>query len=179
MARCSVVPQETASYRPLFLATGTYGETVRGVVTQEPGWAGYLAQGGPFTRVTGSFTVPPAPSSQRTDVAEWVGIGGYAAADQLIQAGAWETYDPAGGATPDVYAWWELWPSMVAQRVPRPVSEGATLTVTIWQEPSGRWAIEIVDPRWGSPYAAEASYTGAAASAEWIVEPPIDATTGA
>jgi len=179
IARCTVTPQQTAFYRPYFLGLGTYGQIVRGVVTQNPGWAGYVAAGGPFSLVTGTLTVPTIrPSTTRSDVATWVGIGG-TGGDQLIQAGAWETYDPATGQTPDVYAWWEVWPPLPAQRVALPVSEGDTLTVSIWREASERWTIEIVNDTQGLAASAETDYTGAASSAEWIVEAPIDLTTGA
>ncbi|MFZ5855106.1 MAG: G1 family glutamic endopeptidase [Chloroflexota bacterium] len=180
IARCTVSPQQTAFYRPYFPGLGTYGQVVRGVVTQNPGWAGYVAAGGPFSLVTGTFTVPTIrPSTTRSDVATWVGIGGVAGNDQLIQAGAWETYDPATGQTPDVYAWWEVWPALPAQRVAVPVSEGDTLTVSIWREASGRWMIVIVNDTQGLVTGAEADYQGAAWSAEWIVEAAIDLTTGA
>ncbi len=178
-ASYTFTPTETAYYRAYFPDGATYGQTVRGVVMQQPGWAGYVVGNGPISYATGSFTVPTIRrSASRTDVAEWVGIGGFAPGDPLIQAGAWETFDPAAGAT-DVYAWWELWPSLPAQRVPVPVAEGDTLSVTIRQTSEARWAIEIVNTTQGKGYPTEVSYAGAAASAEWIVEAPIDAATGA
>lgn len=177
IARCPVTPQQTAYYRPYFPDLGRYGQVVLGVVTQQPGWSGYLVGQGPCTFVTGTFTVPSIqPSATRTDVATWVGIGGWAAGDALIQAGVWETYDQASGQTPEVYGWWEVVPPLPVQRVALPVRVGDTVTVTIQEIPSGRWSIDIANDTLGVHVPQEVSYTGAGSSAEWVVEAALGPT---
>ncbi len=60
-------------------------------------WSGYVAAGGPFTAVAGTFNVPSLTATPtRAATAEWVGIDGSSASDpSLIQAGVQETYDPS------------------------------------------------------------------------------------
>lgn len=179
LARCSVIPKQTAYYRAYFPATQTYGETVRGVVTAQPGWSGYLVGYGPYTFVTGTFTVPAlVPSPAQTDVAEWVGIGGNGT-DPLIQAGAWETYDPSAAQPLVSYAWWEVLPAGTAHPIPLPVSPGDTMTVTIWQQQGTQWAILLTNDTSGQQYPVQPTYTGSGLSADWIVEAPVSADTGA
>ena len=174
VARYTLTPEQTAYYRPYFPSLGTYGQVVRGVVTQQPGWTGYLVASGPFTLVAGTFVVPSiAPSATRTDVATWVGIGGYAAGDPLIQAGVWETSVPGSGQ-PYVYAWYELYPQMAVQRVALPVRIGDAIRVRIGQLATGRWEIDIANLTQDlHELPIDVAYAGPGSSAEWIVEAPL------
>ena len=178
--RCSFTPTLTALYRAYLPASGQYTETVRGVVTQKPGWSGYVVGSGPYTFVTGTFTVPGLlPSASRTDLAEWVGIGGYYGTDPLIQAGVWETYDPSAAQPFSCNAWWEVLPTGAAQFVDLPVAPDDTVTVRIGQEPNGQWVILLTNDVSGESYPPiQTSYSGPGTSAEWIVEVPVSATNG-
>jgi hypothetical protein len=133
-------------------------------------WSGYVEQGGPFTAAAGTFTVPGvAPSSARTDMSEWVGIDG-AGNSSLIQAGVDEIYDPAsGGAT--IFAWWEILPA-AATPITLAVAPGNVVSVSIAQLSPGTWAISITNNTTGQGFSIQQSYSGPAASAEWIVEAP-------
>jgi hypothetical protein len=140
-------------------------------------WSGYVVGTGPYTSVTGTFTVPGlAATPTETVTSEWVGIDGASGLGPLIQAGVDETYDPS---TNLVYtsAWWEVLP---APSVPIPslgVTAGDSVTVTIWQASGTLWGIEVADDTTGQSFTTEQSYTGPASTAEWIVEAPTDGLT--
>ena len=98
-----------------FIATRSSGQTVSSsqtLVEAAPvdpaiqhvttaSWSGYAVNGGPFTSVSGTFTVPYIASDATCDdrVGEWVGIDGYGNESSLIQAGIDESdVDPVTGA---------------------------------------------------------------------------------
>ena len=132
-------------------------------------WAGYAVNSGPYTSVSGQWTVPTLTASRRDGYsAMWVGIDGFDNAS-LIQAGTEADY--YGGAA-HYSAWWEILPAS-AETVPTlSVRAGDTITVSIARVSSGRWRIAIKDSRGGS-YSTTRSYAGAGTSAEWIEEAPL------
>jgi Peptidase A4 family len=134
-------------------------------------WSGYFETGGPFTAVTGTFTVPNlAASGTTTDTSEWVGIDGVG--DQsLIQAGVNELYD-ASSSVLSVQAWWEILPAPATPIFTLAVSPGNVITVTISQLSAGLWAITVTDDSTGQTFTTDQSYSGPTQSAEWIVEAP-------
>lgn len=130
-------------------------------------WSGYVATGGPFTSVTGTWTVPqPNPSVAGVD-ATWVGIGGQSSRD-LIQAGT-EAEVGRGGVSYD--AWIELLPD--AQRtVPLTVTGGDTVTVTLAEQGSGQWRVSLKNVTTGRSYETTVRYASSHSSAEWVEEAP-------
>jgi hypothetical protein len=142
-------------------------------------WSGYVAAGGPFTAVAGTFNVPSLTAAPtRTATAEWVGIDGSSADDpSLIQAGVQETYDPSTKAT-RWFAWWEILPEAETP-IPLPVAAGNAVTVSISQLSAGLWRITVTNDTTGQTFSTTQSYSGSGESAEWIVEAPISAITGA
>jgi hypothetical protein len=63
---------------------------------QSRNWSGYVATGGSFTSVAGTWTVPALSTRQAfASDATWVGIGGVSSSD-LIQAGTEETTSRSG-----------------------------------------------------------------------------------
>jgi hypothetical protein len=141
-------------------------------------WSGYVAAGGPFTAVAGTFNVPSLTAAPtRTATAEWVGIDGNSAGDpSLIQAGVQETYDPSTKAT-RWFAWWEILPEAETP-IPLPVAAGNAVTVSINQLSVGVWRITVTNDTTGQTFSTTQSYSGPGESAEWIVEAPISAITG-
>jgi hypothetical protein len=129
-------------------------------------WSGYYATCGPYTSVTGTFTVPSLVGP-RTDaiVSEWVGIDGATNTD-LIQAGAYESQ-----ACDCVTPWWEVLPA-AATDIPMTVAANDQVTVTIDQVSGTSWEISLTDDTNHQTFSITRMYTGPATSAEWIVEDP-------
>jgi hypothetical protein len=141
-------------------------------------WSGYFVEGGssgPFTGVTGTFTVPSlvAPVQAGTWVFEWVGIDG-ATNTSLIQAGVAEY---GCGSQECLSPWWEVLPA-AATDIPMVVAANDQVTVTIAQVSGTGWGITLSDDTTGHTFSQAVTYTGPRASAEWIVEDPTNAQTG-
>jgi hypothetical protein len=139
------------------------------VGTTSRNWSGYVASGGTFTSVSGTWTVPTVtPASPATGAdATWVGIGG-AVSQDLIQAGT-EAIVSNGAVQYD--AWIEMLPQP-SQTVPLPVKPGDIVTVTITQESTGTWRFALSNTTTGGTYNTTVSYTSSLSSAEWIQEAP-------
>ena len=131
-------------------------------------WAGYAATGGTFTAVSGTWTVPNV-SAGRTPAADatWVGIGGVTSTD-LIQAGTDATVQ---GGQVSYTAWVETLPR-ASQTVPLSISAGDKVSVSITQQPDGRWQILIRDATTGQSYQNNVAYASSRSSAEWVEESP-------
>lgn len=144
---------------------------------QSADWSGYVAYGGPFTGVQGTFSVPTVTgSSGQEATSEWVGIDG-ADNSSLIQAGVLEEVQP-GGQGAQVVPWWEVLPASATDIGTVTVSPGDTVTVTIWQVNAQKWEIYLVDNSNGEHFSATQSYSGPGSSAEWVVEAPTNGATG-
>jgi hypothetical protein len=141
-------------------------------------WSGYVATAGPYTAVSGSFTVPSlSPGTPAQDmVSEWVGIDG-SDNTSLVQAGVSEVPDPYSTATFDVIAWWEVLPIASQPITTMTVSPGDEVSVTIAQVSGTSWTIHFTDATKGQGYTQDVGYTGPGTSAEWIVEAPTDSQT--
>jgi hypothetical protein len=135
-------------------------------------WSGYVATGGPFAGVTGTFNVPSLYQGDPTDSAlgVWVGIDGWDNSN-LIQAGIAENPDPSDPTSYYLYAWWEILPAL-ATPVSLSVSTGDEVTVTIVEGTGSSWIITIKDDTTGKIFTTDQQYSGPATSAEWIVEAP-------
>jgi hypothetical protein len=143
-------------------------------VVSSRNWSGYVATGGPFTGVQGTFTVPNlARAFGPTRTSEWVGVDGRHN-DHLIQAGVEQDYDPSTGLVSH-YAWWQILPDHPTQvEIPLIVLPGDEITVVIGRRGDGRhWSIVVSDDTTGQSFSTRRPYGGPASSAEWIVEAPI------
>lgn len=139
-------------------------------------WSGYDVNGGPFTYVSGTFTIPAlVPATSFTIFGEWVGIDGVTS-QTVLQAGIGEEFTP-GEAAVDMYAWYELYPAL-PQPAPLDFKAGDQLTVSISQVSSGLWNIRMKNDTTGLSWSIQVNYTSALSSAEWIVEAPGDAGSG-
>jgi hypothetical protein len=141
-------------------------------------WSGYVANGGPFTSVDGTFAVPEIEDSASCgeDVDNWVGIDGAHNAS-LIQAGVNEnmTNPLTGVCTPGqfwVWSWWEILPAMATVTPDIGILPGNTVTVKIWQTSIDAWSIFIRNDTTGQSFSTQQFYNGPEASAEWITEAP-------
>ena len=133
-------------------------------------WAGYVADEGVYTGVSGTWIVPHVsnPMGNGAD-ATWVGIGGVGTRD-LIQAGT-EALPTADGSI--LYAaWFELLPRD-SKMVPFKVAPGDSVTVSIVEETTNHWLIFFKNNTTGERYEKRIVYESSYATAEWIEEMPL------
>jgi hypothetical protein len=133
-------------------------------------WSGYYATCGPYTGVTGTFTVPSLVTPKAGSiVSEWVGIDGATNTD-LIQAGV-DEYQGCGSFC--VSPWWEILPYYSTTIPDVTVAAGDQVTVSIDQVSGTTWDITLTDDTNLQTFSTgPVTYTGPDASAEWIVEDP-------
>lgn len=152
--------------------------------TQKPGpavnmynWSGYAAYNVTFTKTQSWFVVPKAACTvPHAQVSIWSGLGGYQ--DGTVeQAGVDVNCGGSKGTTPDYYAWWEMWPTNIMQRMPLTVQPGDAITVNV-NYISGSYLLQVVNGTRHATYSktvACAVKSGCSrASAEWVVERPLD-----
>jgi hypothetical protein len=154
----------------------TTAPTVSLTSDQSSNWSGYVAGGGPYAVVKGTFTVPGPVAGAPGDgqVSEWVGVDGASPSDtSLIQAGVAESADPQNPGGVSIQPWWEILPAAATNISTVPVSAGDRVTVTIWHLSGTSWEIKLTDDTNGQSYTTPPEqFTGAGSSAEWIVEAP-------
>ena len=130
-------------------------------------WSGYVANGGTYTSVTGTWNVPQVGATTAGADATWVGIGGVTGTD-LIQAG---TMASVSGGGVSYEAWIEMLPES-SRTISLSVSAGDSVTVTITEQKSGQWLITMVNNTTKDSYENTVSYNSSRSSAEWIQEAP-------
>lgn len=131
-------------------------------------WSGYVANGGTYTSVTGTWIVPQVGTTTTGADATWVGIGGVTGTD-LIQAGTQATVTGDGAVT---YAsWTEILPDY-SRTAPLQVTAGDSVTVTITEQTSGVWLIVMRNNTTSDSYEKTLQYASSRSSAEWVQEAP-------
>jgi hypothetical protein len=130
-------------------------------------WSGYVANGGTYTSVTGTWIVPQVGATTTGADATWVGIGGVSGTD-LIQAGTQATV--VGGSV-SYEAWIEMLPDS-SRTVSLAVAPGDSVTVTISEQSSGEWLIAMANNTTKSSYQRAVRYSSSRSSAEWVQEAP-------
>ncbi len=134
-------------------------------------WSGYAVTNGPYSSVSGSWTVPtvtaPAHRRKAQYSSTWVGIDGYDNQD-LIQAGTEQDWI-SGVAS--YQAWWEILPKPETTITTMTVQPGDVMNVSITQG-SPDWTITVTDTTSGQSFTTNPSYSGPLSSAEWIQEAP-------
>jgi hypothetical protein len=132
-------------------------------------WAGYIATGGAFTSVSGSWIVPQVSANSTSADATWVGIGGVTRYD-LIQTGTQAVFDSNGKVS--FKAWYEMLPA-ISRNIPLTISPGDSITASIVQGAANQWKISLNDITTGQSYQTNVTYTSSLSSAEWIEEMPV------
>src|SRR6266540_3258888 len=130
-------------------------------------WSGYVANGGTYTSVTGTWIVPQVGATTTGADATWVGIGGVSGTD-LIQAGTQAT---VSGGSVSYEAWIEMLPES-SRTISLDVAAGDSVTVSIAEQSSGLWLIAMTNNTTHSSYQRTVSYASSRSSAEWIQEAP-------
>jgi hypothetical protein len=131
-------------------------------------WSGYVANGGTYTSVTGTWIVPTVSATSSGADATWVGLGGVTGTD-LIQAGTQATVTGSGAVT--YSAWTEILPDY-SRPAPLEVKAGDSVTVTITEQTNGVWLIVMVNNTTSDSYEKTLRYNSSRSSAEWIQEAP-------
>jgi Peptidase A4 family len=132
-------------------------------------WAGYAAHSTTYTSVTASWMQPSisCPSAGNYQ-AFWVGLDGYSSAS-TEQAG---TGDECAGASPDYYAWYDLYPADPVY-LSKTVQPDDSMTATVSATTKDLFTITIHDATQGWTFTTQQSDTAASrSSAEVIVEVP-------
>jgi hypothetical protein len=142
--------------------------TPAAVSSSSSNWSGYAANGGTFTSVTGTWTVPTVSATSAGADATWVGIGGLTS-DDLIQAGTQAMVD--GSGTVAYSSWIEMLPA-ASRTVPLTVTAGDSVTVTITQQAGNDWLIAMKNNTTGGAYNITVQYSSSNSSAEWVQEAP-------
>jgi len=130
-------------------------------------WSGYVASGGTYTSVTGTWIVPQVGATTTGADATWVGIGGVSGTD-LIQAGTQAT---VSGGTVSYEAWTEMLPDS-SRTVSLDVAPGDSVTVSITEQTGGEWLIKMANNTTQATYQRTVRYASSRSSAEWIQEAP-------
>ncbi|MCZ7358123.1 MAG: G1 family endopeptidase [Candidatus Methanoperedens sp.] len=132
-------------------------------------WAGYVATGGTFTSVSGSWSVPQVSATGTSADATWVGIGG-TAGNHLIQTGTQALANNNGKVS--YQAWYEMLPAN-SQEIPLTINSGDSITASIVQQSANHWTISLSDDTTGQNYQTTVTYAASLSSAEWIQEMPV------
>jgi Peptidase A4 family len=142
--------------------------TAATVTSSSSNWSGYAANGGTFTSVSATWTVPTVSSASAGADATWVGIGGLTS-DDLLQAGTQAMVD--GSGTVEYSSWIEMLPQS-SRSVPLSVSAGDSVTVAITQQSGNDWLIAMKNNTTGGTYTVTVQYRSSNSSAEWVQEAP-------
>lgn len=133
-------------------------------------WSGYAIKGksNSYSSISGYWIVPRVrPGATNKYSSAWLGIDGFGNSS-LIQAGT--EHDYVNGKSV-YYAWWEIIPAPET-RIPYPVSPKDLMYARISQLKSKKWLIVIANKTKGWIFRTVQTYTGPAATAEWIMEAP-------
>ena len=158
-----ITPGTGGGTAPILTQPGTPAS----VSSSSSNWSGYAANGGTFTSVTATWTVPTVAASSGAD-ATWVGIGGLTSND-LLQAGTQAMVD--GSGTVEYSSWIEMLPQS-SRNVPLSVSAGDSVTVTIAQQSGNDWLIAMTNNTTNGTYSVTVQYSSSRSSAEWVQEAP-------
>jgi hypothetical protein len=154
------------------LSISIFAATVATSSVQSSNWSGYVELNGPFTAVTGTFSVPSlfARTPRSDQMSEWVGIDGGNGDNSLIQAGLNESPDPNNANDFIIQPWWEILPASETYITSVQVRAGDQVTIDIGQISGTEWGITLTDVTNNESFTTDQTYSGPAATAEWIVE---------
>jgi hypothetical protein len=138
-------------------------------LNQSNNWAGYIATGGTFTSVSGSWTVPQVNTTGTSSDATWLGIGG-AASNHLIQTGTQALVNNNGQVS--YQAWYEMLPAS-SRKIPLSINPGDYITASIAMQSANKWTISLRDITTDQNYQTNVTYASPLSSAEWIEEMPV------
>jgi hypothetical protein len=150
-------------------APGTRATMVDGRrVVFSTNWSGYAVIGSTFSTATVSWTQPAIDCTSgdgSTDMSPWVGIDGYNT-DTVEQTGS---SGDCSGATPDYYAWYEMYPRNVIV-IKQTVKPGDDFTATVTHTTGTKYSLVLKDITQGWTNSVTKSLKAKDASAEAVLE---------
>lgn len=143
------------------LADGRY-------IVYSANWSGYAVTGSTFTTVTAEWTqnaITCTAGDGQTDMSPWVGIDGYSSGT-VEQTGSSGDCD---GATPDYYAWYEMFPRNVII-INQTVEPGDQFSATVTHTTGTDYKLVLKDITQGWTHSVTKSITANDSSAEAVME---------
>lgn len=148
---------------------GTKPEMVNGHrIVYSTNWSGYAVIGSTFTTATARWTqnaITCTSGDGQTDMSPWVGIDGYNT-DTVEQTGS---SGDCNGATPDYYAWYEMYPRNVII-INQTVEPGDKFTATVTHTTGTNYRLKLKDITQGWTNTVTRSLSAKDASAEAVME---------
>ncbi|MBC3841157.1 hypothetical protein GXW82_15255 [Streptacidiphilus sp. 4-A2] len=149
---------------------GTHPMALGGRVLNYSGnWSGYAVTGSTFTTATASWTqnaITCTSGDGETDMSPWVGLDGFSSST-VEQTGSSGDCD---GATPDYYAWYEMYPANVII-INKTVKPGDKFTGTVTHTSGTKYSLVLEDLTQGWTNSVTKSISGADdSSAEAVME---------
>jgi hypothetical protein len=137
-------------------------------------WAGYADTGSKFTKISGTWTEPAVKCGSAQALAVfWVGIDGFNS--QTVEQDGTLAFCQGGGAAPQYFTWWEMFPSNSIQLVGKTVKPGDHFAASVVRTGT-KYALKVTDStRGGNSFTKNKTCAAATCkdtSAEWIAEAP-------
>jgi len=132
-------------------------------------WSGYVARGGPFTSVAGTWSIPAVDCGTTPDgvAAIWVGIDG-SGSRTVEQTG---TFGECDHGTPSYAAWYEAYPAR-SIIIDNPVAPGDVMHATVTNTGPQNFDLVLSDQTKGWSSTNHITVRGRLVSAEAIAEAP-------
>jgi hypothetical protein len=138
------------------------------LIAYSTNWSGYAVTGGKFTTASVSWiqnTITCTSGGGQTDMSPWVGIDGYSTST-VEQTGS---SGDCNGATPDYYAWYEMYPRNVIV-IRHTVKPGDHFTATVTHTSGDRYTLMLKDITESWTNTVSKSIKAKDASAEAVME---------
>jgi hypothetical protein len=153
-------------FRP---APGTHTAEAGGrSISYSTNWSGYAVIGSTFSTVSGSWIQPTITCTKGdgyTDMSPWVGIDGYTS-DTVEQTGS---SGDCNGATPDYYAWYEMYPRNVVV-LSQTVQPGDQFNASVTHTGGKKYKLVLTDVTQGWTATETRSISAKDSSAEAVLE---------
>ncbi len=148
-------------------AAGASFGPYHGFAPHDGAWGGYVAKGGPFHSITGSWVEPSVTCNSSNDVyAPWTGVDGYGS--QTVEQQGVETNCSNG--SPQFRPWYEMFPaSPVYWSDPAAAGDNITGTTT---DNNGTYTLTLTDNTAGWTETTQQSTQAGDVSAEAVIESP-------
>jgi hypothetical protein len=136
--------------------------------TNAGNWAGYVANGSTYTKITGTWKEPVAKCQSSSPLfAPWLGLDGYG--DQTVEQTGVQTACNTGH--PVDSGWYEMYPAAPVY-YSNPVSTGDTIKATVVYAGGGSYSLTLQDVTKGWSHTVHKNLSARNASAEAIIEAP-------
>jgi hypothetical protein len=137
-------------------------------------WVGYTFPAGHVTGVRADWTEPRVTGKKGSEEFVWLGVGGWDATDDnIVQAGTFVYFPPAGGRNEGI--WWERVPTDSGAQFPLVAADPGDHiqgTITLVAGTTNKWRISIVDTTLGTSFIKIVKFKSLEADPSFVVEDP-------